>query len=231
MDLVRAFTTLGPATGAASPRSATTTVSIGATSTSSRHCGRDRRRSAAGGGGHFRAHPREYFEGAAARRGSRRCARNAALAAYGVDRVVVLRFDDRMRGMAAASSWTGCWSGAWACATSWWGTTSTSPAVGRALSRPLRAAGNRARVYGGGGRAVPGGWRARQQFPRARGAQPRRSRAGHAPARAALPHGRAGAPRQEARPPARVPDGQPGPASKVVPLWGSSPCGRAAPAS
>ena len=50
----------------------------------------------------FEPTPREYFEGAAApSRLTRLREKLAALAAYGVDRVVVLRFDDRMRGMAA----------------------------------------------------------------------------------------------------------------------------------
>jgi riboflavin kinase/FMN adenylyltransferase len=51
----------------------------------------------------FEPTPREYFEGAAApSRLTRLREKLAALASYGVDRVVVLRFDDRMRGMGAA---------------------------------------------------------------------------------------------------------------------------------
>jgi len=51
----------------------------------------------------FEPTPREYFEGAAApSRLTRLREKLAALASCGVDRVVVLRFDDRMRGMAAA---------------------------------------------------------------------------------------------------------------------------------
>jgi riboflavin kinase / FMN adenylyltransferase len=51
----------------------------------------------------FEPTPREYFEGAAApARLTRLREKLQALASCGVDRVVVLRFDDRMRGMAAA---------------------------------------------------------------------------------------------------------------------------------
>jgi riboflavin kinase/FMN adenylyltransferase len=51
----------------------------------------------------FEPTPREYFEGAAApSRLTRLREKLAALQSYGVDRVVVLRFDDRMRGMGAA---------------------------------------------------------------------------------------------------------------------------------
>ena len=50
----------------------------------------------------FEPTPREYFEGPAApSRLTRLREKLAALAQYGVDRVVVLRFDDRMRGMGA----------------------------------------------------------------------------------------------------------------------------------
>jgi riboflavin kinase/FMN adenylyltransferase len=50
----------------------------------------------------FEPTPREYFEGPAApSRLTRLREKLAALAACGVDRVVVLRFDDRMRGMGA----------------------------------------------------------------------------------------------------------------------------------
>jgi riboflavin kinase/FMN adenylyltransferase len=50
----------------------------------------------------FEPTPREYFEGAAApSRLTRLREKLAALGRYGVDRVVVLRFDDRMRGMGA----------------------------------------------------------------------------------------------------------------------------------
>jgi riboflavin kinase/FMN adenylyltransferase len=51
----------------------------------------------------FEPTPREYFEGAAApSRLTRLREKLAALEACGVDRVVVLRFDDRMRGMGAS---------------------------------------------------------------------------------------------------------------------------------
>lgn len=51
----------------------------------------------------FEPTPREYFEGAAApSRLTRLREKLAALESCGVDRVVVLRFDDRMRGMAEA---------------------------------------------------------------------------------------------------------------------------------
>jgi len=51
----------------------------------------------------FEPTPREYFEGAAApSRLTRLREKLEALESCGVDRVVVLRFDDRMRGMAAA---------------------------------------------------------------------------------------------------------------------------------
>jgi riboflavin kinase/FMN adenylyltransferase len=50
----------------------------------------------------FEPTPREYFEGAAApSRLTRLREKLEALESYGVDRVVVLRFDDRMRGMGA----------------------------------------------------------------------------------------------------------------------------------
>ena len=50
----------------------------------------------------FEPTPREYFEGPAApSRLTRLREKLAALAQYGIDRVVVLRFDDRMRGMGA----------------------------------------------------------------------------------------------------------------------------------
>jgi riboflavin kinase/FMN adenylyltransferase len=50
----------------------------------------------------FEPTPREYFEGPAApSRLTRLREKLAALACYGVDRVVVLRFDDRVRGMGA----------------------------------------------------------------------------------------------------------------------------------
>lgn len=51
----------------------------------------------------FEPTPREYFEGPAApSRLTRLREKLAALASCGVDRVVILRFDDRMRGMGAA---------------------------------------------------------------------------------------------------------------------------------
>jgi riboflavin kinase / FMN adenylyltransferase len=167
----------------------------------------------AGGGGHVRADAARVFEGAAApSRLTRLREKLEALASCGVDRVVVLRFDDRMRGMAAAEFVDRLLVD---------GLGARHIVVGHDFHFARRREGNidtlrrrasRARVHGGGGRPVPRRRRARQQFAGARGAQPRRPRARHPPARTAVPHGGRVRLGKRLGRHARLSDGQPRPA-------------------
>jgi len=83
----------------------------------------------------FEPTPREFFEGPAApSRLTRLREKLEALALYGVDRVVVLRFDRRMQGMSADEFVDRLLVRGLGVPTWWWGTISISPAAAKATS-------------------------------------------------------------------------------------------------